>query len=173
MRSLWISSREQQILLALLSLTFGPYDRQYQKKAGALVGYYTRTKESLVLIFLVCRGVQITLFLSVSCLWLHRTLLLLLCCAHKILIEKNFFLLNNIRQICRSGGHHHNWGSHIHSQKHLDNWCSRIHCISCCQQTDAQLPTLRDRGAGQVGLLLQLEEFVALQVLQEFQVCER
>ncbi len=72
MRSLWISSREQQILLALLSLTFGPYEKkQYQKKASVLVGYYTMTKENLVLIFLVCRGVQITLFLSVSCLWLH------------------------------------------------------------------------------------------------------
>ncbi len=48
---------------------------------------------------------------------------------------------------------------------------SRIHCISCCQQTNAQLPTLRDCGAGQAGLLLQLEESLALQVLQEFQVC--
>ncbi len=53
MRSLWINSREQQILFALLSFTFGPYYRQYQKKAGVLVGYYTRTEESLVLIFLV------------------------------------------------------------------------------------------------------------------------
>jgi nucleoside-diphosphate-sugar epimerase len=33
--------------------------------------------------------------------------------------------------------------------------------------------TLQDRGVGQARLLLQLEEFVALQVLQEFQVCER
>ncbi len=114
-----------------------------------------------------------TLFLFVSCLWFHRTLLLLLCCAHKILTEKNVLLLNNIKQICRSGGHHHNGGNHIHSQKHLDNWCNRIHYISCCQQTDVQLPTLQDHGAGQAGLLLQLEEFVALQVLQKFQVCER
>jgi hypothetical protein len=64
MRSLWISSREQQILFALLSLTFCPYDRQYQKKTGVLVGYYTWTEESLVLIFLVCRGVQMCLHSS-------------------------------------------------------------------------------------------------------------
>ncbi len=64
MKSLWISNCEQQILFALLSLTFGPYDRQYQKKTGVFVGYYTRTEESLVLIFLICRGVQMCLHSS-------------------------------------------------------------------------------------------------------------
>jgi hypothetical protein len=64
MRSLWISSHEQQILFTLLSLTFSPYDKQYQKKASVFVGYYTKTEESLVLIFLVCRGVQMCLHSS-------------------------------------------------------------------------------------------------------------